>query len=377
MLAPVLAALLCAAGGGIAGEREPVRAVFFFTPGCRMCAPTKDAVRAAERKHAPGVSVEWVDMSDPREGAARARRLFELLDRHGIRETPELALFVGGECLAGGEAIISGAEAAFDRALSGRGGEGGAKPVAVNRTGFWVVTMAAFFDGFNPCAFATVVLLVSMMATAGRTRREVLTIGLAFVVGVYVSYFLIGLCLYGVLNRLSAFHLASDLVYYLAFGLCVAFGGLSLRDAWVVRGGADPKEMVLRLPERLKTRMQLLMSRGVRARGALFGAVLLTAGVVSLIESLCTGQVYFPVIAGMVRDAATRGQGLALLGWYNLVFVLPLVVVLALALFGVGSSRMADFSRRHLVMAKLGLAAAFVVMALWMWPGLVWPPGAR
>ncbi|HOW73060.1 MAG TPA: hypothetical protein PKY77_20890 [Phycisphaerae bacterium] len=374
----ILAALPAVRGASGAEPADPgSEAVFFFTPGCRLCGPAKDAVRQAQESHPGRIAVEWVDLSDPVHGAARAARLFAMLDRHGVKDTPELALFVEGRCLAGGEKIIAGADAAFTAALEGRPRQGEPAQVRVNRTGFWAVSMAALADGFNPCAFATVVLLVSMMATAGRTRREVLTIGLAFVIGVYASYFLIGLCLYGILNRLSHFSLVADLVYYLAFGLCVVFAALSIWDAWIVRRGAAPKDMILRLPEGLRTRLQLHMSRGVRARGALFAAVLLTAGIVSLIESLCTGQVYFPVIAGLVRDEATRGHGLLLLAWYNLVFVLPLAGVLALAMAGVSSERLARFSRNHLSWAKMGLAMAFILMAAWMWPGLIWPPGRR
>jgi hypothetical protein len=370
-------AILVAAQAVLAAEPARDQAIFFYTPGCRMCGPTKDAVRKAQEKYAGRTSVEWLDMSDPKEGTSRARRLFQLLDRYGVKETPELALFVGSACLAGPEKIIEDVEGAFDRELSGGRNAPAPRPVEVRRTGLWAVTLAALADGFNPCAFATVVLLVSMMATTGRTKREVLIIGLAFVIGVYMTYFLIGLCLYGVLQRLSGFFVVSDCIYLLAFGLCVVFAALSMWDAWIVHRGAEPKEMVLRLPESLKTKMQLYMSRGVRARGALFGAVLLTAAVVSLIEAACTGQVYFPVINGLVREASTRGQGLLLLAWYNLLFVLPLVGVLGLALFGVSSERLARFSRGHLAWMKLGLAAAFVLMAAWMWPGLVWPPGRR
>jgi hypothetical protein len=358
-------------------EPAQVQAIFFYTPGCRMCGPTKDAVKKAQEKYAGRISVEWVDLSDPKEGTSRARRLFDLLDRYGVKETPELALFAGHSCLAGAEKIIEGVDDTFVRELAG--GESGPapRPVEVRRTGFWAVSLAALADGFNPCAFATVVLLVSMMATAGRTRRETTIIGLGFVIGVYATYFLIGLFLYGVLQRLTGFYVVSDLAYDGAFGLAVVFAALSLRDAWIVGRGAESREMILKLPEGLKTRMQLYMSRGVRARGSLFGAVLATAAVVSLIEAACTGQVYFPVIAGLVREEATRGRGLMLLAWYNLLFILPLVGVLGCALIGVSSERLAKFSRGHLSWAKLGLAAAFVLMAVWMGPGLVWPPGRR
>lgn len=361
----------------LGADEGPLRAVFFYTPGCRLCGPTKDAVRRGGEKFSGRVVVEWVDMSDPEMGTASARRLFDLLDRYGVKDTPELALFVGGTCLAGGENIIEGVEAAFERELrtGGRRPDGGG--VQVNRAGLWAVSVAALADSVNPCAFATVVLLVSMMVTARRTRRETVVIGLAFVAGVYATYFVVGLFFFKVLQGLAGFFVISDLVYYVAFGLCVVFAGLSLWDAFLAHRGADPREMVLRLPEGLKTKMQLYMSRGVRARGALFGAVLLTAVVVSLIESACTGQVYFPVIAGLVRDEGTRGSGLALLAWYNLLFVLPLAGVLGCAAWGVGSERLARFSRANLAWAKLLLAVAFVAMAAWMWPGLVWPPGRR
>jgi RHS repeat-associated protein len=66
--------------------------------------------------------------------------------------------------------------------------------------------------------------------------------------------------------------------------------------------------MLLKVPERLRERMARSMSAGVRSGSLVIGAF--GAGVVvSLLESACTGQVYFPVIAGLVRDPGTRGDG--------------------------------------------------------------------
>ncbi len=104
----------------------------------------------------------------------------------------------------------------------------------------------------------------------------------------------------------------------------------------------------------------------------------MTAGViVSLLESACTGQVYFPVIAGLVRDSATRTRGVLVLLWYNFLFILPLLGVFGAAFFGVGSDRIAAFARRRFGLTKVLLAIVFFRMAFWMWPGLVWPPGVR
>ena len=375
MLAAIVSAALQAPRNAHAAEPE-LRGVFFFTPGCRMCKETKAAVRAAEAKYGERIAVEWADLSDPDKGTASATRLFEMLDAHGVDETRPLSFFVGGACLAGGEVIIDKLDATIAEGLKGTSSGPGSTPVVVNRLGLWAISGAALADGVNPCAFATVVLLVSMMASARRSRRETLVIGGAFTVSVYATYFLIGLAFYGLLQRLTGFLMVSDLVFYAAFGACVVFGMLSLWDSTLAWRGREPKDMLLKVPERLRARMARSMSAGVRSRSLVIGA--LGAGVVvSLLESACTGQVYVPVIAGLVRDPGTCVHGIALLAWYNLLFVLPLAGILCLAVAGVGSSALAAWGRRHWGLTKLLMALVFAAMAVWMAPGLVWPPGAR
>ncbi|MHC5056435.1 MAG: cytochrome c biogenesis CcdA family protein [Planctomycetota bacterium] len=360
-----------------AGASEPrLRGVFFYTPGCRLCKETKAAVHVAEAKYGKRIVVEWVDMSDPKKGTASARRLFDMLNEYGEESTPPLTFFTGQICLASGKVIIEKLDATLAAELAGRADRSVSAPIATNRTGLVRISAYALADGVNPCAFATMVLLVSMMASAHRSRRETLVIGGSFTVAVFATYFVIGLAFYGILQRLRGFFVVSDLVFYAAFGACAVFGSLSLWDSTLAWRGREPKDMLLKVPERLRARMARSMSAGVRSRSLVIGA--LGAGVVvSVLESACTGQVYVPFIVGLVRDPGTRAQGLAMLAWYNLLFVLPLVGVLGLAVAGVGSPALASWGRRHWGLTKLVMAIVFVAMACWMAPGLAWPPGAR
>ena len=371
LLAAAAAFVVC---GNAFGAERHVDATFFFTPGCRMCKETKEAVRAAERRFGTRLTVEWVDLSDPDAGTGSAKRLFGMLDEHGIEETPSLAFFVGGTCLAGGERIIADVSVTIEAALSRS--ETASVPVFVDRLGFWAVSAAALADGVNPCAFATIVLLVSLMATAGRTRGQILLIGGAFSLAVFLTYFVIGLVFFGALSELRGFYVVSDLIYYVAFGACAVCGVVSLYDAALAARGRDAGDMVLKLPESLRERIQRLLKGAARSRAlvaASFGAGVL----VSVFESACTGQVYFPVIAGLVRAPGSTARGVGLLLWYNALFVLPLLVILGLSVLGVESAALARAGRRHWGIAKLLLACVFIAMAAWMWPGLVWPPGVR
>ncbi len=361
-------------GVGHAGEGGSLQVKFFFTPACRMCKPTKDAVKKAQAAYGERISVEWIDMSAS--GTKAARRLFDLLDQYGYKKTvtPKLVVFAGNTCLAGPERIISDLNRTIEQELAGSTKTLAA--VHVNRMSFWAISAAGLADGINPCAFATIVLLVSMLAAVGKSKRETLLLGGTFTLAVFLTYLLIGLFLFGVLSRLTGWLLVSDLIFDGAFLLCVICATLNLYDAIITRMGKEPKAMLLKLPDSLKNRVRKSMRAGVHSRGLVMGAF--TAGViVSLLESACTGQVYFPVLAALACESATQTRGLMLLLWYNLLFVLPLIGVFGATLAGVSSERLAKFSRSNLSLAKLLLGLVFIGMAAWMWPGVAWPPGVR
>ena len=96
--------------------------------------------------------------------------------------------------------------------------------------GLSAVAAAGLVDGLNPCAFATLIFLVSYLAFVGRERREVLLVGLAFSLSVFVTYFLVGLGLLRAFQSVSIVPLVGRFVYLGAAGLALAFGILSLYD---------------------------------------------------------------------------------------------------------------------------------------------------
>ena len=71
------------------------------------------------------------------------------------------------------------------------------------------------------------------------------------------------------------------------------------------------------------------------------GTGLVCGVVVTLLDSLCTGQVYVPVLALLAGEAGWSLRAIVLLALYNLAFIAPLVAVFVLAAFGAGSERMA------------------------------------
>ena len=83
---------------------------------------------------------------------------------------------------------------------------------------------------------------------------------------------------------------------------------------------------------------------------------------VSLVEAVCTGQVYVPTCVLIMQDPALRAKAAFYLVLYNLMFILPLVTVFVLALIGYESKGFNDFFKKHLGLMKILLCLVFLAL---------------
>ncbi len=197
------------------------------------------------------------------------------------------------------------------------------------------IITAGFLDGFNPCAFGVLILFATFALglaarqsldaahpgetpNAGAASRRVLGLGAFFVLGVLLTYFLLGLGLLTAVASLTDFggnHLPSRLAALLAIGL-----GL-----WMVRDVLLPDAgWKLEAPHALHGRMRDWARTSSPV--ALFGGGVL----IGLCTVPCSGAVYLGVVA-LLGASGTVGAGLGGLVLYNLAYITPLVALLFLA----------------------------------------------
>lgn len=172
---------------------------------------------------------------------------------------------------------------------------------------------------------------------------------------------------FGVLKFLAALPFLSGIsrwVYGLTAVLCLALAAGSLYDWWQARRG-KVEAMRLKLPTRLRRWINRTVREGAGLR-AFVPVTFVTGIVISLIELACTGQVYLPTILFVLGVPELRLQAGLYLLLYNLMFILPLVVVFVLAYFGTTSQQLGLFIQRHTATVKLATAGLFVLLAAWM-----------
>lgn len=228
------------------------------------------------------------------------------------------------------------------------------------------VVLAGFADGFNPCAFSIAIALAGILAAGGRRRRARMLGGLAFCLGSFLTYMAMGLGLVRALRALGSLRAVHDaFMAVLALELFVlAF--LSVRDAFRYRRAKEPSVITLQLPGRVKKLIRAVAEASWRGP-AVFLAGLGCGFLVTLLDSICTGQVYLPVLALVSREPGAW-RSLALLSVYNLAFVSPLVAVFVLAAKGADSERMSRWSKRNVFPSKIALGFVFAALGALVLP---------
>ena len=355
-----------------AADLPLVHLAYFFQRGCRECDRVQYDLNLLQSRYA-NLRVRAIDI-----GEGDAPALYEALARQaglpGEKRLVTPAVFVGSEALVGADLTLPRLEV-----LVGRYAQTGAAPAweglsteaakqdilaRFRRFGLLTVVGAGLVDGLNPCAFATIVFLVSYLAFVGRSRREIVVVGTAFTLGVFATYLLVGLGALRFVQTLSGIELVGRALYGLMAALCLVFAGVSLHDAWQARRG-QPQAMRLRLPRQLQKWVHRVI-REQSSRPTLVAAAAFTGLAVSLLELACTGQVYLPTIVYVVSVGQFRAHAVSYLVLYNLAFVLPLVAVFVVVALGTSSERLASLVQKHTGSVKLLTAAVFAILGTWL-----------
>jgi cytochrome c biogenesis protein CcdA len=312
--------------------------VFVFKTGCGDCKQALPIVQAYAANHSEQ-SIEFVDLS---KGANATARFNELKAQYNSSSAHIPVLFAGDRVVMGSVAIgaflenVSASEQAARNATM-------LAPLAV--------ATAGFVDGINPCAFAVLALLLGALTVAG-TRRRVLTIGAAYIVGVYLCYLAAG---FGITAIVGAAGLGTP--FKILAGVIALVVGVSVLAAAVLQ------------------RRELAPAISGRGRGWIAGwlerapaagpMAALAIGIgVGLVELPCTGAIYLGVL-GMLAGGALS-DAVPLLVLYNLFFVLPLMVIVGAVAFGLPPSTVDQWrtERRRLVLGLSGLLMVVLGIAL-------------
>lgn len=360
---------------------------YFHQKGCPKCDRANALLRYLVGRY-PGLKVEKVDLNTP-----DGKRLNEILsNRLQVPSEKRLiapAIFIGNDYLppeeielAKLESLIMKYSSATPSATAPPSAEtlvptqeeiAKAEATMIERFksfGLPAILIAGLVEGLNPCALATLVFFISYLTMIGQGRKQILMVGLGFSGSAFLTHLLLGIGILGFVQHLSFLPIISRAIYLITFLLSLFLAIFSLYDYIQLKKG-KPSKMKLQVPDFLKKKIH----RTIRTRSAgleetqqgqslrLFLVAVTIGFTVTLFQSTCTSQVYLPTLLFVTNIPSLRESALFYLVLYNLIYILPLLVIFGIVYWGVTSQQLALFLQRRASTIKLFTACFFFALA--------------
>jgi len=345
----------------ISDNLTAIKLLFFYSEDCRSCREVERFLYGLVLKPKSNLAVKKYDISLEE----NYLKLVGLEDIYKVKENDPMIVFVGERYFSGKKAIMEGVEdyvsQVADRGIVTLETTVDKNQLVKKFKAFspLLILIAGLFDGINPCAFVTIIFLISFLSLAKKTNRQIFISGICFIAGVFVAYLLIGLSLREILSSILALNLIFKYVYFSIIIILFVLAAFSLYDAVVYFKYKDSKKVKLQLPSSFKKKIHELIRKTARSKYFLT-SVFVAGFLISILESVCTGQIYLPTILFMLKEPSLKWNSFFYLILYNVAFVIPLMGMVLLSSLGLKYTT--KFSQQNTVLAKFLLSLLFMIL---------------
>lgn len=218
------------------------------------------------------------------------------------------------------------------------------------------VLVAGVLDGINPCAFTVLLLFITALLSTlqagdqavGSVRLRLLGMGSIYIAAVFLTYLALGVGLLRSLDIFTRQHLPARLGALLA----IFFGLWMVKDFFLPDWGI-----------RLQAPGRIGQVARMSAKKATIPALITGGFLIGLCTVPCSGAVYLGILSLLaLQPTALLGYGYLVL--YNVVFILPLLVVLLVASARPALNSLARWNLHHREWVRVLLGSGVVGMGL-------------
>lgn len=222
------------------------------------------------------------------------------------------------------------------------------QPIAnITKVTLPLITVAAAADSINPCAIGVLIFLVGfLLLSSGGNKKKTLTISIIYIITVYAVYFLAGIGILAVLSKLA---FLGTLTKVFA-AVIVLFGLININDSF-------KEKAILAIPESSKPLIHSWVYKASVPAAIVLGII------VASVELPCTGGMYLAILA-LLANSATQASAFWYLAYYNLIFVMPLVLITLLFIFGLEAEQMQQWTELHKRKARIIIGVVLVVIGI-------------
>lgn len=207
-----------------------------------------------------------------------------------------------------------------------------------------LVAATGFLDGIHPCAIAILILFVAFLLTLQRTFKNIFLHGLLFIFMIFLVYLGVGVGLFSGIMFFGRHHFFAELGSW----LLIFMGAMYLKKYFF-----PDLPLSLKMPKFSRERIESLLKK------ATLPAVIIAGILVGLCAIPCSGGIYVAITA-LLASQTTYFTGLLYLLLYNLMYILPLIILLFLAANPLTLAKLAEFRQKHERTEKLVIGLLLV-----------------
>lgn len=209
-----------------------------------------------------------------------------------------------------------------------------------------LVAITGFLDGIHPCAIAILIFFIAFLLTLHKSSKNILGLGLVYIIVIFLTYLAIGVGLFSGVMLFGQHHFFAKLGSW----LLILLGIVSLKDYFFPQFKSGIK--LPRVPnEKIKGYLQK----------ATLPTVILAAFLVGLCSVPCSGGIYVAIIA-LLASKTSFSIGFLYLLLYNLMFVMPLIILLALSTNPYTLVKFGEWQQKHKKTQKLVMGLFMIIL---------------
>ena len=200
-----------------------------------------------------------------------------------------------------------------------------------------LVAVTGFLDGIHPCAIAILIFFIAFLLTMQKTFKNIFVLGLAYIFVIFLTYLAVGVGLLSGIVLFGQHHFFAILGSW----LLIVMGVIQLKDYFFPQ-----------LPVHLS--MPKISSETIKSRleKATLPSIIVAAFLVGLCSIPCSGGIYAAITA-LLASKTTYFTGFLYLLLYNLMFVMPLLILLLFAANPLTLAKIAKFRQKNVRTEKL------------------------
>jgi cytochrome c biogenesis protein CcdA len=210
------------------------------------------------------------------------------------------------------------------------------------------VISAGLLNSLNPCAIAILLIFIAFMLTLRKSRKVILGMGAIYIISLFLTYLAIGLGLLKVVYFFNIPNLVSKIGAYIV----IIIGIWGLFDSIF-----KTKFHILAIP---------ISARQVIAGWATkvtIPAAAFTGVLVGISEFPCAGAIYIATLT-LLSTKTTFLIGFLYLCLYNLMFVLPLIILLLVTTNRIVAEKLINLDEKNSPVIRISLALIMIIIGI-------------